>query len=101
VVLMDWHKATKVQLLHLALEEDCPLDYKYKACAELQMRWNNDMLTDVVIMYGKGYSPKEIADYLGISCEMIGGIISKYNLRRAKVGFTKAFRNAERARCSY
>lgn len=98
---MKWEKASKPQLLQIALNEDCPLEFKYQACSELQMRWNNDMLTDVVIMYGKGYSPKEIAEYLGISCEMVGGIISKYDLRRAKVGFTKAIRNAEKARCTY
>lgn len=82
--------ATKQQLLQIALFEDCEIDLKYEATRELQMRWNNDMLTEVVIMYGKGYSPKEIANYLGVSHQMIGGIISKYNLRRAKAGFITA-----------
>jgi hypothetical protein len=84
-MVLRWHKATKVHLLQIALKEDCPLDYKYKACSELQMRWNNDMLTDVVIMVGRGCSGLEIADYLGIDVETVGGIISKYKLRRAKV----------------
>lgn len=95
VLKMNWGKANKNQLLQVAFEEVCPIEFKYRAASELQMRWNNNMLTDVVIMYGKGYTPKEIADYLGISREMVGGIISKYDLRRAKVGFTKAVRSAK------
>lgn len=87
---MKWHKATKQQLLQIALNEDCPIDFKYKACYELQMRWNNNMLTDVVVMYGKGYSPTEIAEYLGIGTQTVSGMISKYNLRRVKSEPAKA-----------
>lgn len=94
-MVLDYGKANKQQLLQIALFESCPLDYKYPAVSELQMRWSEDMLTETVIMYGKGYSPKEIADYLGINRETIGGIISKYGLRRAKVGFTKTISNTK------
>lgn len=79
---MKWASANKQQLLHIALSEHCELDLKYEAIRELQSRWSQDMLTDVVVMYGKGYMPKDIADYLGVKAEQIGGIISKYRLRR-------------------
>jgi len=79
---MNWESANKKQLLQIAISEDCDIDYKYEAVRELQSRWSQDMLTDVVIMYGKGYMPKEIAEFLGVKAEQIGGIISKYQLRR-------------------
>jgi hypothetical protein len=82
-MVLNWDKATKPQLLQIALNENCPLHYKYQACSEMQMRWNNHMLTDVVRMFGKGSSALEIAEYLGISVNTVGGIISKYKLRRA------------------
>lgn len=91
---MQFDKATKKQLLQIALAEDCSIDDKYRAVSELQMRWNEDMLTEIVIMYGKGYSPKEIADYLGVSCQVVGGVVSKYNLRRARNGLTKVVLNS-------
>ena len=79
---MKWHLANKHQLLHIALKEACPIDYKYRAASELQTRWTEDMLTDVVLFYGRGFSALEIAEYLGIKVELVGGIISKYKLRR-------------------
>ncbi|WP_226085664.1 hypothetical protein [Mesobacillus sp. S13] len=79
---MNWESANKQQLLQIALSEDCDFSYKYEALRELQSRWTQDMLTDVVVMYGKGYMPREIAEYLGVKAEQIGGIISKYGLRR-------------------
>lgn len=82
---MNWASATKEQLLHIALSEDCELDSKYEAVRELQSRWSQDMLTDVVIMYGKGYLPKEIADYLGVPSALISGVISKYGLKKGRV----------------
>ncbi|MCM3665529.1 hypothetical protein M3204_14015 [Mesobacillus subterraneus] len=79
---MRWELANKQQLLQIAISEDCELDNKYEAARELQSRWSQDMLTDVVIMFGKGYMPKEIAEFLGVSVQQIGGVISKYQLRR-------------------
>jgi hypothetical protein len=35
---MNWNKATKKQLLQIALSEDCPLEFKHLAAAELQKR---------------------------------------------------------------
>jgi DNA-directed RNA polymerase specialized sigma24 family protein len=81
---MKWHLANKQQLLQIALNEACPNDFKFRACSELQTRWSEDMLTDIVLCYGRGLSPLEIAEYLGIKVELVGGIISKYGLRRAR-----------------
>ena len=92
-MLMDWASASKQQLLQIALSEDCDFSYKYEAVREIQGRWSQDMLTDVVIMYGKGYRPKEIAEYLGVSVHRVGYIIARYGLKKAKVGFT-TFNNA-------
>jgi hypothetical protein len=81
---MDFTKANKKQLLQIALNEPCPIEFKYRACSELQMGWSEDMLTDVVVMYGKGHRPKEIAEYLGVHEELIGGMVTKYKLKQAK-----------------
>lgn len=81
---MNWDKANKNQLLQIALSESCSIDFKYRACSELQVRWSEDMLTDVVVMYGKGNTPTEIADYLGVRRSVVRGIISHYNLRRVE-----------------
>jgi hypothetical protein len=35
---MDFTKATKQQLLTIALYEKCPMSLKYEACRELQKR---------------------------------------------------------------
>lgn len=35
---MNFEKATKEQLLQIALYEDCPMSFKYEACRELQKR---------------------------------------------------------------
>jgi hypothetical protein len=82
---MKWELANKQQLLQIAISEDCELDSKYEAVRELQSRWSQDMLTDVVIMFGKGYMPKEIAEFLGVSVELIGGVISRYGLKKGRV----------------
>lgn len=79
---MKWELANKQQLLQIAISEDCDIESKYEAVRELQSRWSQDMLTDVVVMYGKGYMPKEIAEFLGVSVQQIGGVISRYQLRR-------------------
>lgn len=81
---MNWEKATKKQLLQIAIFEDCDNDLKFEAVREMQCRWSQDMLTDVVLMYGKGYLPEEIAEHLGTSTQVICGVISKYRLKKVK-----------------
>lgn len=82
---MRWELANKQQLLQIAMSEDCDIDSKYEAVRELQSRWSQDMLTDVVIMYGKGYMPKEIAEFLGVSSALISGVVAKYGLKKGRV----------------
>jgi hypothetical protein len=81
---MRWHLATKQQLLTIALYENCPLDYKYEACRELQMRWNNNMLLDLVRLYGQGKEIWEIAEYLGVPESVVKEKILSYRLYRGR-----------------
>jgi transposase-like protein len=82
---MNFEKATKQQLLTIALYEDCSVDLKYEACRELQMRWNKDMLIDLVRLYGQGKEVWEIAEYLGISESVVKEKILSYRLYRGRV----------------
>lgn len=78
--------ATKEQLLTIALYEDCELDYKYAACRELQLRkWHDDMLTDLVRLWGKGYTAFDIAIELGVSENTVIYQLRKYGLRGKRV----------------
>lgn len=63
---MFFEDATKKQLLQIALFEDCPLEYKNKAVCELQMRWTDKLLPDLILLYGEGLSLSQIAIELGI-----------------------------------
>ncbi|WP_108669534.1 hypothetical protein [Peribacillus acanthi] len=82
---MNWNEATKSQLLTIALHDNCPVDHKYRAVQELQMRWNQDMLLDLVRMYGQGKEVWEIAEYLGISESDVAASIKDYKLYRGRV----------------
>lgn len=74
--------ASKEQLLTIALHEDCELDLKYAACRELQLRkWNDEMLTDLVILYGKGYTIFDIAIELGVDENTVIWQLRKHGLR--------------------
>lgn len=79
---MRWHKATKEQLLQIALSEKCPVSFKYEACRNLRLRWSNDMLQDLVCMYGKGEPSWYIAEYLGTTERTVEEMIKNYKLRR-------------------
>jgi hypothetical protein len=82
---MKWHKANKQQLLQIALKERCPVDFKYRACQELQMRWDDAMLTDLVVMYGQQKEAWEIAEYLGVTEKVVRYKIVHYKLSRGRV----------------
>lgn len=67
--------ANKQELLTIALHEDCDFDYKYEALRELEYRknmnkWKDEMLTELVVLYGKGYSIYDIADEQNVSKEI-------------------------------
>lgn len=81
--------ANKQELLTIALYEDCDFDYKYEALRELEYRkyknkWKNEMLTDLVLLYGKGYSIYDIADDLGVSEGTVRYYISKHKIKRVR-----------------
>jgi transposase-like protein len=82
---MNFEKATKRQLLTIALYEPCPLEYKYRAARELQMRWTDEMLVDLVRLYGQGKEVWEIAEYLGISESVVKDKILSYRLYRGRI----------------
>lgn len=81
--------ASKQELLTIALYEDCDFDYKYEALRELEYRkyknkWKNEMLTDLVLLYGKGYSIYDIAEELRVSEGTVRYHINKYRIKRVK-----------------
>lgn len=79
---MKIEQATKQQLLQIALHEDCSMGFKYEACRELQLRgWNDDMLLDLIKLNGEGYSPKQIANELGIDYRTVNTKLSEYGMR--------------------
>ena len=81
--------ANKQELLTIALYEDCDFDYKYEALRELEYRknmnkWKDEMLTELVVLYGKGYSIYDIADDLGVSEGTVRYYISKHKIKRVR-----------------
>ena len=84
-------RATKKQLLTIALYEDCSLDLKWQAIAELEYRkWNDDYLIDLVRMWGQGKSSYEIAVKLDLPENTIKWQLEKHGL------FGKGGRNAQK-----
>ena len=78
--------ATKEQLITICLYEDCPLEYKYEAARELEIRkWREEMLTELVRLWGKGYSTFEIAIELGIDENTVKWQLQKHGLYRKRV----------------
>ncbi len=78
---MYFEDASKQQLLTVALYENCDLDYKYKAAKELQIRrWHNDMLPQLLTLWGKGYSAFQIGIEMEIPESTVRSQLRKYNL---------------------
>jgi DNA invertase Pin-like site-specific DNA recombinase len=85
---MNWEKATKEQLLTIALDEDCPFDYKYKACAILQYvrhLTNTDHLQEIVYLFSKGLLVPEIARLLSVSHQHVEKIINQKKLWKTRL----------------
>jgi DNA invertase Pin-like site-specific DNA recombinase len=88
VVLMNWHQATREQLLQVALDEDCSFDYKYKACSILQYQQHlnkADHLQEIVYLFAKGMLVSEIAKVLSISHQHVEKIINQKELWRTRL----------------
>jgi hypothetical protein len=78
---MYFEDATKQQLIQICLFEDCPIDYKYEAARELQMRqWRDEYLTDLVRLWGEGKSSFQIAIELGLDIGQVQWQLEKYGL---------------------
>lgn len=83
---MYYEDATRKQLLQIALHEDCSIDDKYEAVRELQLRqFTDDMLPDLVKLWGAGLSTFEIGIELGIPQSTVIGRLQKYNLYGKRV----------------
>ena len=79
--------ATKKQLLQIALHEDCDIDYKYDAAAELQMRqWQEEFLPELLRLWGKGMSAFNIGIEMGIPESTVRSRLRKYDLYGRRVG---------------
>ena len=86
--------ATRKQLLQIALYEDCPIDYKYAACRELQIRqWQDWMITDMVLMWSKGWRTVDIAAELGVDLYVLEWQMSKRGLFGKRVKRKKKVTN--------
>jgi hypothetical protein len=83
---MDFTDATKKQLLTIALYEECPLDDKYAAIRELQLKnWGPLFLQKLVKYWGMGLSDKQIADKFGVEIWEVKKQLQKYNLYKSRV----------------
>lgn len=83
---MNWDTATKQQLLQIALNENCPLSFKYEAIRELQLnKWTDEMLTDLVRLWGKGFDSFSIAIELGIDQDKVKRKLTQYGLWKRRV----------------
>ena len=79
--MMDFTKATKHQLLQISFWEDCPIEYKYEAAREIQLRqWREEYLTDLVRLWGEGKTSPQIAIELGIDRDAIAWQLEKHDL---------------------
>jgi hypothetical protein len=82
---MDWIKADKKQLLQIALSEDCPIEFKYRAVLELQERKKKkDYLPQIVYLFGMGLLVPDIAKALFLSHQKVEKIINQKELWRTR-----------------
>jgi len=83
---VDYESASKRELLQIALYEECDIDYKYQAARELQMRqWQDDFLTDLVRLWGKGLTTYDIAAEIGVPKNVVVSRLQKYGLYGKRV----------------
>lgn len=78
---MEYYLATKQQLITICLHEDCDMDHKYEACRELQLQqWQEDMLPDLVKLWGQGMDIFNISIELGVTEHTVKNKLKKYGL---------------------
>lgn len=87
-MVLRWEKASREQLLQVALHEECEMDYKYKACSILQYQWHlnkADHLQEIVYLFSKGLIVPEIARILSVSHQYVEKVINQKELWRTRL----------------
>lgn len=85
--MIYFEDATKKQLIHICLYEECSLDEKYEAARELQIRqWRDDYLIDLLRLWGQNKSIFEIAIEMGLEKGQIEWKLEKLGLYGKRVG---------------
>jgi hypothetical protein len=87
---MDYSKATKQQLLQIAMNETCSLNDKYQALRELQHRKHSMKMTEekkaaIVYHWTKGLTVKELRYKFDVSKRDIEEMIDKHKLWRGRL----------------
>ena len=78
--------ASRQQLLTIALYDNCSLSDKYEAVRELQIRrWHDDLLPQLVGLWGRGYTIFNIAIELGLTKNTVKAQLYKYDLYKKRV----------------
>ena len=84
--MIYFEDATRQQLLTIALYDDCSLDDKYEAVRELQLRqWHDDLLPQLVNLWGRGYTIFDISIELGLQENTVKAQLYKYDLYKKRV----------------
>jgi hypothetical protein len=87
-MVLKWEKASREQLLQVALHEDCEIEYKYKACSILQYQRHlnkADHLQEIVYLFSKGLLVPEIAIILNVTSQHVEKIINQKNLWKSRL----------------
>jgi hypothetical protein len=91
---MNLNKATKQQLLTI-LQENIPMDLQYEVCRILQKnqkrKWNDSMITPLVVMWAKGESVNQIATALRVNSGQIAVQIEKLDIGRVRFNAIRKF----------
>jgi hypothetical protein len=89
-MVLRWEEATKKQLLTICLFEECPIEYKYPAARELQLkRWGDHFIQKLVKYWGMGFSDMQIADLFGVELWEVKNQLQKYKLYGSRVKGSK------------
>ena len=84
--MIYFEDASRQQLLTIALYDNCSLSDKYEAARELQMRqWHDDMLPQLVSLWGSGCTIFDIAIELGLTENTVKAQLYKYDLYKKRV----------------
>lgn len=79
-------RATKQQLLTICLYENCSLEEKYKAAAELQRRYiPEDIRADMIYRLGTGIEAKQIAAENGLDLFSVVHFLRNFRSRHKEV----------------